>query len=201
MIASSLVRKKVQVKFLCQYPHFTAQKHTHLEQPTCLYSYCYPPIIIHKLTATQSAAGGTLSLPGCCYRLLPLFKDAMYPVGLREQSSVAETHTQAQENPPERAHSHVWRRNHEESNGVTQEDSRQQHVAHLPSRSSHDGRVVVPHKGDDDERGADDAQHGDEDGHHGPGGVPLQLDDGNGNAAGAVDIRSHFIRTQFTGEL
>lgn len=125
----------------------------------------------------------------------------MYPVGLGEEGGVAETHPQAQENPPEGTHAHVRRGDHQECDGVAQEDSRQQHVAHLASRGSHDGRVVVAHEGDDDEGGGDDAQHGDEDGEDGPRRVPLQLDDGNGNAAGAVDVGPHLVRTQLTGEL
>lgn len=141
------------------------------------------------------------SSPGCCYRLLPLFKDAVYPVGLGEQRGIAETHPQAQENPPERTHSHIRCGDHQERYGVTQEDSCQQHVAHLPSGRSHNGRVIVADKSDDDERGGDDAQHGDEDGDDGPGRVPLQLDDRDGNTASAVDIRSHLIRTQLTSEL
>ena len=139
--------------------------------------------------------------PGCCNGFLPLLEDAVYPVGLGEQRGVAETHPQAQEDPPERAHAHVRRGDHQERDGVTQEDARQQHVAHLAAGRSHDGRVVVPDEGDDDEGGGDDAQHGDEDGEDGPGGVPLQLDDGDGHAAGAVDIGPHLIRTQLTGEL
>lgn len=139
--------------------------------------------------------------PGGCYRLLPLFEDAVYPVGFGQQRCVAETHPQAQENPPEGTHPDIGRRDHQERNGVAQEDSRQQHVAHLAPGRSHDGRVVVPHERDDDEGGGDDAQHGYEDGEDGPGGMPLQLDDGDGNAAGAVDIGSHLVGTQLTGEL
>ncbi len=125
----------------------------------------------------------------------------MYPVGLGEQRGIAETHPQAQENPPERTHPDIRRRDHQERYGVAQEDSGQQHVAHLPPGRSYDGRVVVPDESDDDEGGGDDPQHGDEDGEDGPGGVPLQLDDRDGNTAGAVGIRSHLIRTQLTSEL
>lgn len=142
-----------------------------------------------------------LSSPGCCDRFFPLFKDAVYPVGLGEQGGVAETHAQAQENPPEGAHAHVRRGDHQEGDGVAQEDSRQQHVAHLPPGRPHDGRVVVPDESDDDEGRGDDPQHGDEDGDDGPGGVPLQLDDWDGDAAGAVRVRSHLVWTQLTGKL
>lgn len=97
--------------------------------------------------------------PGCRHGLLPLLKDAVYPVGLGQQRGVAETHPQAQENPPERAHPDVRRRNHQEGDGVAQEDSRQQHIAHLPSGCPDDGRVIVPDESDNDEGGGDDAQH------------------------------------------
>lgn len=40
-------------------------------------------------------------LPWGCDGFLPLFKDSVYPVGLCEQRSVAETHPQAQEDPSE----------------------------------------------------------------------------------------------------
>jgi len=141
------------------------------------------------------------SSPGCRDRLLPLFKDAVYPVGLGEQRGVAETHPQAQENPPERTHAHVRRRDHQEGDGVAQEDSREQHVAHLAARRSDDGRVVVPDEREDDEGGGDDPQHGDEDGDDGPGGVPLQLDDGDGDAGGAVGVGPHLVWTQLAAEL
>lgn len=140
-------------------------------------------------------------LPGGCDRFLPLFEDSVYPVGLSEQRGVAETHPQSEEDPPERAHAHVRRGDHQEGDGVAQEDPRQQHVAHLPAGRPDDGRVVVADEGDDDEGGGDDPQHGDEDGDDGPRGVPLQLDDGDGNAAGAVAIRSHLVGTQLAGEL
>lgn len=140
------------------------------------------------------------SSPWRSYRLLPLLKDAVYPVSLSEQCGVAETHPQAQEDPSQWADSDIRRGDHQERDAVAQKDPRQQHVAHLPAGRSDDRRVIVPHKGDNDERGSDDSQHWDEDGHDGPGRVPLQLDDGDGNAAGAVGIGSHLVGTQLTGE-
>lgn len=142
-----------------------------------------------------------LSLPGCRYRLLPLFKDSVYPVGLGEQCGIAETHSQAQENPPERAHSNIRRGNHQECDGVAKEDSRQQHVAHLPPRGANDRRVIVADEGGDDEGGGDDAQNGDEDGQQRPGRVPLQLDDGDGLAAGAVPVGPLLVGAELAGEL
>lgn len=182
-----LGKEEVEVRSLCEYT-LTATFYCH-------YTHRKPKRA--ERTGDRKAA----CVPGRRYGLLPLLEDAVYPVGLGEERCIAEAHAQAQEDPPERAHSHVGRRDHQERDGVAQEDSRQQHVAHLPPRRPHDGRVVVPDEGDDDERGGDDTQHGDEDGHDGPGGVPLQLDDRDGDAAGAVGIGSHLVRTQLTCEL
>lgn len=139
--------------------------------------------------------------PGRRDRLFPLLKDAVYPVGLGEQRGVAEAHAKAKEDAPERAHAHVRRGDHQESDGVAQEDARQQHVTHLASRRTHDGRVVVAHEGDDDKGGGHDAQHGDEDGEDGPRRVPLQLDDGDGHAAGPVGVGPHLVGAQLASEL
>lgn len=125
----------------------------------------------------------------------------MYPVGLGEQRGIAEAHAQAQEDAAERANAHIGRGDHQESYGIAQEDARQQHVAHLTARRSHDGCVVVAHKGDDDEGRGHDAQHGDEDGEDGPRRVPLQLDDGDGHTAGAVGVGPHLVGAQLASEL
>lgn len=192
-----LSKEEVEVMSSCEYTKMNAQKNAltaTFSATTLIEMYRGQAESVHNDRWASSS-------PGCCYRLLPLFKDAVYPVGLGEQRGIAETHPQAQENPPERTHAHVRCRDHQERYGVAQEDSSQQHVAHLPPGRSYDGRVVVPDKSDDDEGGGDDPQHGDEDGEDGPGGVPLQLDDRDGNTASAVGIGSHLVRTQLTSEL
>lgn len=67
------------------------------------------------------------------HRLLPLLEDAMDAVGLGEQGRVAEAHSQTQEHPTKRADAQTGCGDHEEGDGVTQKNARQQHVAHLPS--------------------------------------------------------------------
>lgn len=141
-----------------------------------------------------------LSLPWCCYRLLSLFKDAVYSVGLGEQGSITKAHSQSQKNPSQRTYTHIRCGNHQESDGVTQEDSCQQHIAHLSSWCSNNGSVIVADKCYDDKRRGNNSQHGDEHRDNGPRWVPLQFDNGNGDAAGSVHVWSHLVRTQLACE-
>lgn len=135
------------------------------------------------------------------HRLLPLLEDAVDAVGLGQQGGVAEAHAQTQEHAAEGAHPQTRRGDHEEGDGVTQEDARQQHVAHLPAGRPHDWRVVVAYEGHHHETGGQDAHDGHEHRHGGPRRVPLQFDDGNGDAAGAVLVGTLFVGTQLAGEL
>lgn len=48
-----------------------------------------------NIESVQKRVFSVCLLPGCRYRLLPLFKNTVYPVGLGEQRGVAETHPQA----------------------------------------------------------------------------------------------------------
>lgn len=77
----------------------------------------------------------------------------------------------------------------------------QQDVAELPPRSPDNGRVIEAYEGDDHSAGRQDAQHGQRGWNQGPGGVPLQLDDGGRPATGPVEGWTHVRWTGLTGEL
>lgn len=151
-----------------------------------------------KLDGYQARSDGQLRRwadePGSRHGLLTLLEYAVNPVGLGQEGRVTDAHPQAQEHPPEGAHRHVGLGDHQERDDVAEEDARQQDVAELPARRPDDGRVVVADERGHDEDGGDDAQHGQEDGDHGPGRVPLQLDDGDVLAAGPVLVGPLVVR-------
>lgn len=130
--------------------------------------------------------GSRADEPGGTHRLLALLKDAVDAVGLGEQGGIADAHAEPEEDASQGTRAQVGLGDHEEGGGVAEEDARQQDIAQLPPRRLDDGRIVVAHEGDHHKEGGDDAHDGDEDGHHGPGRAPLQLDDGDGGAAGVV---------------
>lgn len=130
------------------------------------------------------------------HRLLALLKDPVDAVGLGEQCGVADAHPQAQEDSPEGAHAHIGLGDHQEGDDVAQEYARQQHIAQLAARCPHNRCVVVAYERCHHEDGGDDAQYGEEDGNDCPGGVPLQLDDGDRLAGRPVWVGSHVVGAQ-----
>jgi len=130
--------------------------------------------------------GSRADEPGGTHRLLALLEDAVDAVGLGEQGSVADAHAEPEEDASQGARAQVRLGDHEEGGGVAEEDACQQDIAQLPPRRLDDGRIVVAHEGDHHKEGGNDAHDGNEDWDHGPGRAPLQLDDGDGGAAGVV---------------
>jgi len=129
-----------------------------------------------------------------------LLEDAVDAVGFGEQGGVTDAHAQTQEDPPHGADPHIGGGDHEEGGGVTEEDAGQQHVAQLSARRLHDGGVVVADERGHHEHGGHDAGDGDQHGEHGPRRAPLQLDDGDGDAAGAVDVGPQVEAAHLAGE-
>lgn len=132
-------------------------------------------------------------------RHLALLKNPVDPICLGEQSRVAYAHAQAQENPSQRAYNHIRGGDHEEGCSVTQENTRQQHVAQLSTWRLNNGCVIVADEGGDHKQRGHDAQDGDEDRDDCPRGAPLQLDNGDGNAASVIVVRPQIKAAHLAG--